>query len=193
VILLKADEIIESLNAQNQPTIKYRNQQELFSKKIDLKHTNEIPVFDNLFIINSVTIENFTKIALREPSDTYLNKIFDIVKIYSYFDLILFTINHNGYSISSRHIIFTYIQKNETVEKKENPIFHENLCKEISFGPMTECTLGMQDTYYNHKILYESRIFPEFKKLVYSSIGLEIDSFEDFSKDYFELMKMEKI
>jgi len=163
---------------------------------IDFNNISYIRLHKGLFIINKHTAKSFFNIAFEGEEDEYLEKIIEIFNIYAHFDYFLYTPKDDGFNVYSKGFEANYIErkikKEPEIEQKEG-VFYSNLCKEISLGPMMECTLGMKNTAYSYKELYENVIYPQFQEMLKESIGLEITHMSQFDDRAFELLKMARI
>lgn len=164
--------------------------------KENLNNVHELRVMKDMFVINKHNANDFFNTLSEYINDPNFNKIVKILKIYAYLDYLLYTVNNNGFSVSSRNLEATYVKiapvKKADINNSTN-IRHSNLCLEIPLGPMMECTLKEKNTEYHLKDLYEKVIYPTFKDMLKESIDLDIKNVNEFNDDMFDLLKMAKI
>jgi hypothetical protein len=198
--MLNKEELLDKIKEKSRKFLEIKNPGELNCTPegilIDFNDIPYIRLHKGLFIINKHTAKSFFNIAFEDENDEYLEKIIEIFNIYAHFDYFLYTPKDYGFNVFSKGFEATYIErkiKKEPEIKQKEVISYSNLCKEISLGPMMECTLGMKNTAYSYKELYENVIYPQFQEMLRESIGLEITHMSQFDDQAFELLKMARI
>lgn len=162
---------------------------------IDFGNMPYIRFYRGYFIFNKHTSKEFFDIVFEGEEDLYLQKIIKILNIYCQFNYALFNAKNDGFFMTIDSFDINYTKRDPKQEKiPRNPLaFMTNLCSEIALGPMTECTLGMQNTAYDYQELYEKIVYPNFKEMLKNTIGLEITDISQFDDKSFEVLKMAKI
>lgn len=163
--------------------------------KENLNAVHELRVMKDMFVINKHNANIFFNTLSEYINDPDFNKIVKILKIYAYLDYLLFTVNINGFSVSTNALDATYVKRTPVKKTDINntAVRQSNLCLEISLGPMMECTLQAKNTEYQFIDLYKKVIYPAFKDMVKENIDLDIKNINDFNDDTFELLKMARI
>lgn len=194
---LNCQEIINKLNEKGIDVRICTNYPELGEDSNGIRKTlsdiSEIGVLRNMFIINKHNSEVFFTTVLEVINDPCFKKIVDVLKIYAYLDYLIYTVDSNGFSVTTRDLEATYVKrtpvkKNDTVNATN--VRYSNLCLEISLGPVMECTLQAKNTEYHFKDLYEKVIYPAFKDMLKATIDVDIKSINEFNNDMFDLLKM---
>jgi hypothetical protein len=197
---LNCQETINKLKEQNIP-VRLCNSYEALAEgssgiKENLNNITEIRVIKEMFLINKLNAEVFFTAVSENIKDPYFKKIVDVLKVYAYLDYLLYTICHNGFSVSTRDLEATYIKRTPVKKKdvSEPPeVRLSNLCLEIPLGPIMKCTIQAKNTEYDFKDLYEKVIYPAFKEMLKTTIDVDIKSIDEFNNDMFDLLKMARI
>lgn len=198
--MLKKEEILDKLKEKSKKILEIKDGCALNCTPdgvlVDFNNIPYVRLYKGLFIINKHTAKSFFNIVFEGEINEYLEKIIEIFNIYANFNYFVYTARDNGFNIYSKGFEATYIErkpKKEPDPEQKEGVFYSNLCKEISLGPMMECTLGMQNTAYSYQELYENVIYPQFQEMLKETIGLEINHISQFDDRAFELLKMAKI